>query len=75
MASSQGSRPAGMIGFAVVPALAWAVVALAVAGSGYLIGQTGATTERQLGGLGSGAMTRDGTLVHRPHAPSSRASR
>lgn len=38
----------GMIGFALIPSLWAAVVMLAVAGFGYLIGQTGATTQLQL---------------------------
>lgn len=39
----------GMAGFALVPSLHIAFVMLAVAGFGYLIGQTGATTLLQLG--------------------------
>lgn len=39
---------AGMIAFALLPSLAAAVPALAVAGFGYLLGQTNATTQLQL---------------------------
>jgi MFS family permease len=39
---------AGMLAFAVLPSLAFALGALAIAGFGYLIGQTSATTQLQL---------------------------
>jgi MFS family permease len=39
---------AGMVGFALLPSLVAAFATLAVAGFGYLIGQTSATTELQL---------------------------
>lgn len=39
---------AGMVGFALLPSLVAALATLIVAGFGYLIGQTGATTQLQL---------------------------
>jgi MFS family permease len=39
---------AGMLAFAIVPSLVTAVIVLGVAGFGYLIGQTSATTQLQL---------------------------
>ena len=39
---------AGMIGFALLPTISLALLTLAIAGFGYLIGQTSATTELQL---------------------------